>query len=77
MHVVKLLFSRLRLLDNYTSRSGWGLGSELVYYVVHLLATTVCFCLYLVNCPYDFHKYTYSAICYDITQLFVCYMWYG
>ena len=60
--------------DNYTSRSGWGLGSELLYYVVHFLAITVCSCLYLVNCPYDSPKYAYSTICYDITQLFICYM---
>ena len=48
VHVVKMLVSCLRLLDNYTSRSGWGLGSELLYYVVHFLAITVCSCLYLV-----------------------------
>ena len=48
VHVVKMLVSCLRLLDNYTSRSGWGLGSELIYYVVQFLAIMVCSCLYLV-----------------------------
>ena len=45
------------ICDIYTSRSGWGLDSALLYYVVHFLATTGCSWLNLVNGPYDSQVY--------------------
>ena len=53
----------ISLVTIYMSRSGWGLDSALLYYVVIFLATTGCSCLILVNGPYDFYRYTYSMIC--------------
>ena len=54
------------------SRSGWGLGSKLLYYVVHFPATTGCSCSYLVivlmtfrsihTVQYDIHYYLFNML---------------
>ena len=41
---------------------GGGLGSKLLYYVVHFTAITGCYFLCLSSCPYDILKFTYSTL---------------
>ena len=41
---------------------GGGLGSKLLYYVVHFTAITGSYFQYLISCPYDILKFTYSTL---------------